>query len=235
MSKEEYVDVGNTSKSWNFGVYPSLLESSLASFANRPLQQAGSLLPVLERSFASAICSLAAFQIEGMLQKLSLEKGGSTKFEEILKLIKNADSKTAIRELSIVRDAIAHGHLYKTTILLDDNGFRKGLKNQKLTTHPSDKAKQNVTKNKTKMLKLNVNPGRISFPDAVLSVALVNIIYKELENRTIDMPINRYVVGSGYDTNCPNYFGDYIQYILKDLDKSHRQAVNNKLKVLCSI
>lgn len=238
MNKEDYVDVENTSKSWNFGVYPSLLEFSLASFSNRPLRQAGSLLPILERSFASAVCSLSAFQIEGMLQRLHFDRKTSPKVEkapeldELLKMISSPKRQTAIRELSVVRDSIAHGNLYKTKIKLNSDGLRTGKVSEKTSLPHGIKFSINVSRNRTKILKLNVNPGNIGFPDAVLSVALVNIIYKELENRTVDMPINRFVVGSGYDSNCPSYFGDYIRYILKDLDKRHRQSVNNKLKTI---
>ena len=232
MAKQEFVDIANTSEGWNFGVYPSLLESSLYSFSHRPAKGAGFQISVLERSFASAVCALAAFQIEGMLQKISLLQGSGDNRDSILKLVTKTKQKTAVIELFVVRDVIAHGHIYKTTLQLKKDGFPKSSHSTKLTKYESKDFKQVVSRNKTKLLSFNVNPARIDFCDAVLAVAVANVLYKELKGRTKDMAINKFVEGSGYDTK---YFDSYVQDLIKGLDKNRAKVVKNKLKKIDQI
>ena len=69
MSSQEFINISNASAAWSNGVYPALLETSMQSFANRPLRGPGFLIPTLERTFAASVCALSALQIEGMLQK----------------------------------------------------------------------------------------------------------------------------------------------------------------------
>lgn len=161
MAKQEFIDIANTSKGWNFGVYPALLEASLYSFSRRPLRGPAFQIAVLERSFASAACALAAFQIEGMLQKISLEQGGGDDRRAILPLLKNAQQRAAVVELFVLRDVIAHGHIYKTTIRLKDDGFPRSSYSKKLTKYASNDFKQVVSRNKTKLMRFNVNPARV--------------------------------------------------------------------------
>lgn len=232
MSKQEFIDIGNVSQGWSYGVYSSLVEYSLQSFSHRTLRSTASQVSVLERSFASAGCALAAFQIEGMLQKISLEKGGGDERRDILKLLTDPKQQIAIRELFVLRDVIAHGHIYKTTVYLKDDGFPKKTHSKKLTTHTSNDFKDVVARNRTKLMGFSVNPARIDFTDAVLALAVVNRIYKQLENRTVDMVINRFIRNDGYDSK---YFGDYVMILLKELPRGHRQAVSNKLRVLSKL
>ncbi|MEK7059302.1 MAG: hypothetical protein AAB971_00920 [Patescibacteria group bacterium] len=232
MAKQEYVDIANVAKGWSAGVYPTLLEASMCSFSNRPLRGPAFIIPVLERSYASALCSLAAFQIEGILQKISLNLDGGEKREQILKHLTKTGQNTAVRELFVVRDVIAHGHIYKTTIRLKSDGFPKSSHSKKLTIYESQDFKNHVSRNKTKLLNFNVDPARISFPDAVLALAVVNVIYKELENRSIDMPIDKFIPGKGY---VSKYFSVYINDLLRGLDKKRASAVKRKLKIIASI
>lgn len=229
MAKQEFIDIGNTSKGWNFGVYPDLLETSLYSFSRRPLRSPAFQIAVLERSFASATCALAAFQIEGMLQKISLEQGGGDDRKAILSLLKNAQQRAAVIELFVLRDVIAHGHIYKTTVRLKDDGLPRSSYSKKLTKYESNDFKQVVSQNKTRLMRFNVNPARIGFCDAVLALGVTNEVYKELENRSEDMPMNKFTENEGYK---PRYFTAYIQQLLKGLDKSHVNAVKSKLTSL---
>lgn len=186
-------------------------------------------IAVLERSFASAACALAAFQIEGMLQKISLEQGGGDDRKAILPLLKNIQKRAAVVELFVMRDVIAHGHIYKTTIRLKDDGFPRNSYSKKVTKYESNDFKQVVRRNKTRLMRFNVNPARIDFCDAVLALGVANEAYKELENRSEDMPMNRFTENEGYESK---YFAVYIQHLLKGLDKSHANAVKNKLTSL---
>lgn len=229
MSKQEFIDVSNFSKGWNFGVYPTLLEASLYSFSHRPLRGPGFQISVLERSYAAAVCSLAAFQIEGMLQLATLGMGYGDKLEEVVKTLNKHSYRVAVEELSIVRDAIAHGHVYRTTIYLDANGLPKSSHNKKMTTFVSKKAEKYTTRNKTNLLRFNVNPSRIDFSDAVLAVAVANLIYKELEGRSSDMPMNKFIDGKGYETK---YFGEYVAGLMKNLRQSHVRSLRSKLEKL---
>jgi len=226
MKKQEFVDISNFSKGWNFGVYPSLLEASLYSFSHRPLRGPAFQISVLERSYAAAVCSLAAFQIEGMLQRISLEQGRGDGLDEIVKILKKNSHREAVKELSIVRDAIAHGHIYKTTVYLNIDGLPKSSRNKKMTTYISPKANSRISRNKTNSLQFNVNPSRIGFCDAVLAVAVANLVYKELENRSQDMPMNKFVPEQGYETS---YFNDYVKYLAKTLKRSHARSLTLKL------
>jgi hypothetical protein len=59
-------------------------------------------IAVLERSFASAACALAAFQVEGMLQKISFEQGGGDDKKAILPLLKNIQQRATVAELFVM-------------------------------------------------------------------------------------------------------------------------------------
>ncbi len=207
-------------------MYPSLLEMSLYSFSQRPLRGPGFQIAVIERSFASAVCALGAFQIEGMLQKISMAQGNGDDRKSILAGLKNVKHQDMARELFVVRDVIAHGHIYKTTIQLRQDGFPKNSHSKKMTARESRDFKQVVKRNKTRLLGFNVNPSRIGFCDAVLALSVVNVIYKELENRPADMPINK-VTANGYDSKL---FSAYIDDLLKSLNTKHAKSVRNKLR-----
>lgn len=98
-----------------------------------------------------------------------------------------------------------------------------------MTKYASNDFKQVVSRNKTKLMRFNVNPARIDFCDAVLAPGVANEVYKELENRSVDMPMNKFTENEGYESR---YFTAYIQELLKALNKTHANAIKNKLTSL---
>jgi hypothetical protein len=150
-------------------------------------------------------CSiLLAFEIEALANKIFYDLGakGTSPADDLTSLIKAKipdfpakHFSQAIKEIFIVRDAIAHGHLYEVFIKYPKKmrpgivSYRQEIPQHLALKFGDKKYREYVNQNtkRTKLIDLNVNPVRISIVDVFTILLMVNVtnelLFKALGER----------------------------------------------------
>ena len=130
-----------------------------------------------ENGYAISIIALAAFLLEGASGRARYISGtGSQKRRptaaQTLKGFGRNDLAEKIEEIFVVRDSIAHAHLWKAKIAWEKGELRFKVPPTLLANYGDDKFKRHVDINlrTTRCLKLDVFPPRIHWRTAVITL-----------------------------------------------------------------
>jgi hypothetical protein len=146
-----------------------------------------------ENGYAVAIIVLAVFLVESIVARIQvghIDVTKSTKkpLDFIVSSYSSSDHVKKIQELFVVRDAIAHNHIWKAEFTNDTGGNMKRVGNSTLQPGYGDGKYRNVvdtSTQQTQLLKINVYPTRICYSDVltVLKAAVAFLLFLENEDR----------------------------------------------------
>lgn len=136
-----------------------------------------------ENGYSVAIISLTVFMIESIVVRIKKLTNNHTRnpLDFILNLINqdspNLDFYHKIKELFVVRDVIAHNHVWEAQFTNNSRGDMELVDNPILQDGYGDKKYKDVldiSRQQTKLLKINIYPTRIGYLDAlvVLNIAV---------------------------------------------------------------
>lgn len=177
-----------------------LVKGSFLTYCNTNFSNKRFQTPMPEHSRAAAAIVLSVLGIEAYRNRVyCLEKREvcSSVSNSLCDMITEKSSnfparklKDLLEEVFVVRDVIVHNHIYEVTVTYQ--GFNiKGHRQRLLQGRTDDlKYKRHVNKRtkKTKLLKLNVQPTKISFEDIFKVLLVVDLTIKIMQQ----------VFGGGY-------------------------------------
>lgn len=182
-----------------------------------------------ERGFATSICLLLAVMTESFIMRaryLNKENSASTE-RNITRFIKatypDFEKSDELAEIFVLRDTIAHNHLWQIESVGDINIWTDLLKKElnPLTEQWTDKKYDlfvDTSNGKTKKLKLHIVPTQIDRTDVaqVLKTVTEILLYiDESENHTLGFKNNFVVFRKDYI-----YFFDAVKLIMQVLKSS---------------
>jgi hypothetical protein len=129
----------------------------------------------MENGYAISIIALAAFLLEGACGRARFVSGSDQKrcsAANTLRHIGGKDLADKVEEIFVVRDAIAHAHLWTAKIFWIENDLRFAEPPVRLPSYGDKKFHKIVDLNSrtTRKLKLDVFPPRIHWRSAVISL-----------------------------------------------------------------
>jgi hypothetical protein len=130
---------------------------------------------VRENGYAISIIALAAFLLEGACGRARFVSGSNQRrcsAAETFRDFGRNDLADKVEEIFVVRDAIAHAHLWKAKILWTENDLRFAQPPEQLPGYGDKKFRRIVDLNSrtTRQLKLDVFPTRIHRRTAVIAL-----------------------------------------------------------------
>lgn len=130
---------------------------------------------VRENGYAISIIALAAFLLEGACGRTRFVSGSNQRrcsAAETFRDFGRNDLADKVEEIFVVRDAIAHAHLWKAKILWTENDLRFAQPPEQLPGYGDKKFQRIVDLNSrtTRQLKLDVFPTRIHRRTAVIAL-----------------------------------------------------------------
>ena len=143
-----------------------------------------------ENGYATAIILLTVCLLESILNRTKLIMGTTSK-DSVLSFFKNTFPEPrlsdALTELFVVRDVIAHNHIWKAKVKYDQNDNLKLVSTSLLEGYGDKKFRSTIdTKERTsKLLRINLFPTRICWSDVVivLKTALEIMLFLEAKDR----------------------------------------------------
>jgi hypothetical protein len=152
-----------------------------------------------ENGYAASIIGLSVYMIESAINRMKYleNKSNEKNLTFFISFFKNTKLSNELTEIYILRDTIAHNHLWEFTIRYDDN-FDEDVLNRKLVSGYGDqKYKLFVDEDKiiTKNLRLNVNPMKISKIDVLKVFELIYYFFGFLDkkNNSYFPALNEYI------------------------------------------
>ena len=125
----------------------------------------------LENGYSLAITTLTVLMVESAISRTQyrMKITPPQKALEFIKKEFSNDLFQKIEELFVIRDTIAHNHVWEANVYWDENGKLKLVDAQLVKGYGDKKFGKVVDKNtrKTKLLGLNVFPNRICRSDAI--------------------------------------------------------------------
>lgn len=127
-----------------------------------------------ENGYSCSIISLSVFCIESFIARIRyIDKDNLSQKKDALHYVRNKFSKdnifcSKISELFVLRDLIAHNHLWEVTYEFDENYNEINIKKTKFEGWGNKMFSNNtdLTTEKTKILGLDIIPTRIGKDDA---------------------------------------------------------------------
>ena len=162
---------------------------------------------VFENGYATAIILLAIVLLESMLNRTRyvMGKASKRKGDTVLAFFKSSFPDSGLydklAELFVVRDVIAHGHIWQARIKWDKD-YELKLVSASLSEGYGDKKFSDVIdehKRKTKFLEINLFPTRICWSDivTVLKTATAVLLFLEQKDRRYVYISDEYVEFDG--------------------------------------
>jgi len=129
----------------------------------------------MENGYAISIIALAAFLLEGACGRARFVSGSDQKrcsAADTLRHFGGNDLADKVEEIFVVRDAIAHAHLWKAKILWTENDLRFAEPPVRLPSYGDKKFHRIVDLNSrtTRQLELDIFPTRIHRSTAVIAL-----------------------------------------------------------------
>jgi hypothetical protein len=159
-----------------------------------------------ENGYSVAIILLAVIYLESTINRIKYiisSESGEDEGQGIktLKLFRsefpNSGLDNKLEELFVIRDVIAHNHIWEATIRWDENYELKLIGANKLKGYGDKKYKKVIDRNtrKTKLLGINLFPTRICWSDivTVLKTVVEILMFLEGKDRRYSYISNAYV------------------------------------------
>jgi len=173
-----------------------LIDESLKAYLNTNFSKKRFQTSIWEHSHAAAAIVLSVIGIEAyrnriyFLEKSRINRRSVTK--DLCKILaKKSISfptdklKALLEEVFVVRDVIAHNHIYKVEVFSDQGWTMLGHRQELLEGYGFDskyESSVNSRTKKTKLLKLNVQPAKISFEDIFKVLVITDLLIAILQN-----------------------------------------------------
>ncbi len=144
-----------------------------------------------ENGYAVSIIALAAFLLEGACARARYVSGSGKKRASAVDTLRNLgedDIADKIEEIFVVRDAIAHSHLWSAKIYWTGNDLRFAQPPARLPGYGDTKFDKNVdlASRTTRKLKLDVFPNRIDRLTAIIALKECAKALEFLESKNRD-------------------------------------------------
>ena len=180
-----------------------LVEESFATYQNTDFAKKRFQTSIWEHGHAAAAIILSVIGIEAYRNRIYfLEKRGIDRRSSVTSHLCNILAKKSIsfptsklkpllEEVFVVRDVIAHNHIYQVNVYYDQGWMMLGHKQKLLEGYGFDskyKSSVNPRTKKTKLLKLNVQPAKIGFEDIFTVLVVIDLLIKIMQQ----------VFGAGY-------------------------------------
>ena len=198
-NKQEFITVVGTSFI-DFVIW-DLVKESFATYRNTDFSKKRFQTPISEHGHAAAAIVLSVIGIEAyrnriyFLEKSSVNRSVPNDLCKMLtkKSINFPTSKlqSLLEELFVVRDVIAHNHIYKVEVFSDQGWTMLGHRQKLLKGYGFDsKYKSSVSSRskKTNLLKLNVQPAKTGFEDIFKVLVVIDLLIRIMQK----------VFGGGY-------------------------------------
>ena len=209
IRKEKYITVIGANF-LDFVVW-DLVKGSFLTYCNTNFSNKRFQTPMPEHSRAAAAIVLSVLGIEAYrnrvycLEKREVRSSVSNSLCDMITEKSNnfpaSKLKDLLKEVFVVRDVIVHNHIYEVTVAYQ--GFNMiGHRQRRLQGRTDEKYEKHVNKRtkKTKLLKLNVQPTKISFEDIFKVLVVVDLTIKIMQQ----------VFGGGYvPFHVSRKIGDY--------------------------
>ena len=158
-----------------------------------------------ENGYSAAIILLAIVSLESKINRISCITNSESKEERALSFFNNKfpDSRLndKLLELFVVRDVIAHNHVWEAKVRCDENDDLKLVSAFLRDGYGDTKYRKAIDKNsrKTKLLKINLFSTRICWADViiVLKTFVETLLFLEDKNRSYSYISNDYVEFKG--------------------------------------
>jgi hypothetical protein len=126
----------------------------------------------LENGYSLGIITLTVFLVESAVSRTQymMKIVPPQRALAFIKKEFSSDLFEKVEELFVLRDAIAHNHVWEANIYWDENGELKLVDAQRVKGYGDSKFEKvvDINSRKTKLLGLNIFPNRICRSDAVL-------------------------------------------------------------------
>lgn len=229
MQKQKIVTV--IGANYPSDLVPELLEKSFSAYSKRDFSKKFFQSSVHENTFATAGVLLTVLAIEAYRNRIFyLEKKEiqgviydlCKSFKSKNKVFPDKHFRRILDDIFVIRDVIAHNHIYEVEILNDDEWEMIGH-NQRLLQGYGDNKRfsglVNETTRKTKLLQLNVQPGKIGFEDLftllIIFELFVSISKKLYPNSYVPFMFN-HQLGNIWHNNLLDYLFTFIPKIGND-------------------
>ena len=187
-NKQEYITVIGTNF-LDFVIW-DLVKESFATYRNTDFSKRRSQTSMWEHGHAAAAIVLSVIGIEAyrnriyFLEKSRINRRSVT--DDLCKILtrKSINFPTSklqalLEEVFVVRDVIAHNHIYKVEVFSDQGWTMLGHRQKLLKGYGFDskyKSSVNSRTKKTNLLKLNVQPAKIGFEDIFKVLVVIDLL-----------------------------------------------------------
>lgn len=193
IDRQEYITVIGSSF-LDFVVW-GLIDESLEAYINTDFSKKRFQTSIREHTHAAAAIVLSVIGIEAYRNRLYFLKGrkvGRIVPDDLCKMLRDekggfpADKlQDVLTEVFVTRDVIVHNHIYQVEVFSDKKWAMLGHKQRLLKGYGFDskyKRSVNSRTKKTKLLKLNVQPAKISFEDIFKVLVITDLLIAILQN-----------------------------------------------------
>ena len=193
IDRQEYITVIGS----NFleFVVLGLIDESLKAYLKTDFSKKGFQTSVWEHSHAAAAIVLSVIGIEALRNRIYFLKGikvDRSVPNDLCEILRDekvgfpADKlQDMLTEVFVTRDAIVHNHIYQVEVFSDKKWAILAHKQRLLKGYGFDlkyKRSVNSRTRKTKLLKLNVQPAKISFEDIFKVLVITDLLIAILQN-----------------------------------------------------
>lgn len=141
----------------------------------------------IENGYSLAIITLTVLMVESAVSRTQymMKVSPPQKALKFIKKIFSNDLYQKVEEIFVIRDTIAHNHVWEANIYWDENGMLRLVDAQRVKGYGDNKFEKAVDDNnrKTKLLGLNVFPNRICRTDAVIVLRTAFEFLSETERK----------------------------------------------------
>ena len=193
IDKQEYITVIG-SNFLEFVVW-GLIDESLKVYLNTDFSKKRFQTSIWEHSHAAAAIVLSAIGIEAFRNRIYFLKGikvDRSVPSDLCKILRDekvgfpADKlQDILTEVFVTRDVIVHNHIYKVQVFSDQGWTMLGHRQELLEGYGFDSkysSSVNSRTKQTKLLKLNVQPAKISFEDIFKVLVITDLLIAILQN-----------------------------------------------------